>query len=128
MANKITMEFKKGDRTIHYFKLPIADYSVGGTLFFAAKAGVDNDATDAAAIIDKSFDDTVVDTDATYATWTLEFDPGDITGVNFSNGEKKKTFLGEFQFVDSDGNPNTFPSDDNFIEVIVYADIKRGVS
>lgn len=128
MANKVTMTFKKGDNVNHVFKMPIDDYSAGGTLFFAAKPEADNDATDAAAVIDVEFSDSVVTTDATYATWALAFEPGDITGVNFSDGEKKKSYIGEFQFVDSSGNVSTFPNDDNFIEVIIYADIKRAVS
>lgn len=125
MANKVIMEFKKGDKVTHYFKLPIANYSTGGKLFFAAKSAPDNDATDAAAVIDKSFTDSVVAVDATYATWTLAFVAADIIGVNFSSGEKKKSYLGEFQFVDASGNVTSFPSTDDYIEVIIYADIKR---
>lgn len=128
MAQKIIMEFKKGDDVQHSFKMPIDDYSAGGTLWFAAKSDIDNDVTDAAAVIDKDFSDSVVATDAEYATWTLDFEPGDIVGVNFSGGEKKKKYVGEFQFVASDGKISTFPDDDNFIEVIIYADVKRGIS
>jgi len=128
MATKITMEFKKGDNVNHAFKMAIADYTTGGALYFTAKPAVDNDATDATAVIDKAFTDSVVTTDATYATWSLAFVPADITGVNFSNGERKLTYLGEFQFVSATGVVSTFPSDDNFIEVIIYADIRRSVS
>lgn len=128
MAKQITMEFKKGDRRVHYFKLPIADYSTGGTLFFAAKPAVDNDTTDAAAVINKSFTDAVVTLDATHATWTLEFLPADIVSVNFTNGETKKKYKGEFQFVPTSGYPVTFPDDDSYIEVTIYADIKRAVA
>ena len=128
MANKTTMEFKKGDNVNHSFKLPIGDYTTGGTLYFTAKPAVDNDATDAAAVIDKSFTDSDVTEDSTYATWALAFEPGDITGVNFSNGEKAKKYLGEFQWVESDGTVHSYPADDNFIEVIIYADIKRATS
>lgn len=128
MANKVTMTFKKGDNTNHVFKMPIDDYSAGGTLFFAAKEDPDNDVTDAAAVIDVSFTDSAVTTDATYATWALAFIPANLSGINFIDGEKKKTYIGEFQFVDSGGIVSTFPSDDNFIEVIIYADVKRAVS
>ncbi|MCA9325948.1 hypothetical protein KDA23_07895 [Candidatus Saccharibacteria bacterium] len=127
MANKVQMKFKKGDDVTHTFKLPVAEYTAGGTLYFTAKPVVDNDATDAAAVIDKSFGD-ADSTDSSYATWSCAFEPGDITGVNFSNGEKKKSYLGEFQWIESDGTVHTYPADDNFIEVIIYADIRRATS
>ena len=131
MANKVTMEFKKGDGRTHWFKIPVDDWSSGGALFFTAKPAIDNDATDAAAVIDKEFDDTDLTTNETingvvYKVYELNFDPGDIVGVNFTDGQKKKKYLGEFQFVPNGGNPSTFPDDDNFIEVVIYADVKRG--
>lgn len=134
MAQKSTMTFKKGDDLTHYYQMPADSWSAGGTLFFTAKPEVDNDVTDANAVIDKSFDDSdiVDDThefyDEDYVTYQLEFAPGDITGVNFTDGEKKKKYLGEFQFVSDAGKVTSDPNDDNFIEVIIYADIKRGVS
>ncbi len=122
------MNIKKGDYvTGNYFKLPIDNYTPGGTLFFAAKPMPDNDATDAAAVIDKSFDDSSVTIDATYATWDLIFEPDDVVGVSFASGEKVKKYLGEFQFVDSGGHPSSFPAGDDYIQVNIYADIKRGV-
>lgn len=128
MANKVTMEFKKGDRETHYFKLPIADYSAGGTLFFAAKEVPDDDVTDAQAVINKPFTDSVVVLDAVWATWTLVFNAGDITNVSFADGSSQKTYEGEFQFVTSGGVPRSFPDNDDYIEVIIYADIKRAVA
>jgi len=127
MAN-VEMQFKKGDRKVHYFELAEADYIAGGTLYFTAKPAIDNDATDAAAVINKSFDDSVVEIANGYARWTLEFLPDDITGVSFANGEKKKKYLGEFHYVNGDNQPSTFPSDDEYIDVIIYADIKRASS
>lgn len=133
MANKIPMEFKKGDAVTHYFQMPIDSWTAGGKLFFAAKADPDDDNTDALAVIDKPFeDDAVVDSDhemydPLFATYELKFDPGDVT-VSFSDGAKKKKFLGEFQYVPTTGEPETFPGGDDFLEVIVYADIKRGTS
>jgi hypothetical protein len=128
------MEFKKGDGQTHYFSLPEESWTPGGTLWFAAKPIPDNDATDAAAVIDKSFDDTtIVDSDheeyaAGFVTYQLEFLPGDITGVNFNNGESSLEYLGEFQFVPDTGIPESFPPNNEYINVIIYADIKRGTS
>lgn len=122
-----TMKFKRGDTARHYFKLPIASYATGGTLFFAAKSIPDNDNTDSLAVIDKSFTDSVVTTNATHAIWTMDFDPADITAT-FTDGSSSKEYKGEFQYVDGDGNPTSFPSDDDYINVIIYADIKVGTS
>lgn len=127
-----TMEFKKGDGATHYFMIPSDSWTPGGTLFFAAKQKPDADATDAAAVIDKSFDDSVTELvtvdDIEYRKYTLAFVAADTDAISFSDGSKKKTYLGEFQHVPTVGPPSTFPGDDDFIKVIVYADIKRGVS
>lgn len=128
------MEFKKGDGQTHYFQLPDDSWSAGGTLWFAAKEIPDNDATDANAVINKSFDDTKIvesgheEYTSGFVTYELEFLPGDIVGVNFNNGESNKEYLGEFQFVPTTGIPETFPPNDEYIQVIIYADIKRGTS
>lgn len=121
------MKFKKGDGVTHFFKLPIAEYSVGGELWFAAKSAPDNDSTDGQAKINKVFTDDDVVLTATQAVWTLNFAPGDIVGVSFNNGEDEVELMGEFQFVPAVGNPKSFPDDNNYIPVVVYADIKRGV-
>lgn len=127
------MYFKRGDGLTHYFQIPADAWTSGGKLFFAAKPIVDDDSTDAAAIIDVSFTDSdIVDSshdmyDADYVTYELVFAPSDIGAITFG-GDKKKKYLGEFQFVSSDGVPETFPGDDDFIDVIIYADIKRGTT
>ncbi len=128
MAQKITMPFKKGDRNVHYFLLPEDQYTVGGVLSFAAKPAPDNDASDAAAVIDKQFGDDVVDlvSNPGFALFTLEFEPNDIVGVNYTNGAKVIKYMGEFQYVPNGGQPISWPGDDDFIVVPIYADIKRG--
>lgn len=125
--DKNAMKFKKGDGAVHYFKLPIAEYTPGGELWFAAKSAVDNDSTDGQAKINKVFTDDDVELTATQAIWTCVFNPGDIVGVSFSSEEDSVDLLGEFQIVPAVGNPKSFPDDNNYIPVIVYADIKRGV-
>lgn len=132
MAAKI--EFKKGDGITHYFKIPADAWTAGGKLMFAAKIQPDDDATDALAVIDKTFDDSVV-TDETidsvdYKVYTLRFIDTDTADVTFEDHSKRKTYIGEFQYVPAGetDEPETFPADDNFIQVIVYADIKRKVT
>jgi hypothetical protein len=124
-------ELKKVDGATHYAYIPAANWSSGGKLFFAAKEKPDNDGTDALAVINKSFTDSVV-TDETvdsvaYKKYTLAFVAAD-TGSIDMQGKKKRKFLGEFQFVPSGGEPTTWPGDDQFLDVIVYADIKRSTT
>jgi hypothetical protein len=125
------IEFKKGDGATHYCKIPAANWSAGGKLFFAAKALPDNDASDAEAVINKTFTDSVVSDETiggvAYKTYTLAFVGAD-TGSIDMQGKKKRKFLGEFQFVPASGQPVSFPADDDFIDVIVYADIKRATA
>lgn len=134
MATKVQMEFKRGDKQFHYFQIETASWAAGGKLFFAAKPAVDNDASDVSAVINKNFNDTKIvgpthpEYDTGFVTYELEFDPGDITGVTYANGEKVKKYLGEFQFVSASAEPQSWPSDDTFIEVLIYADIKRGTT
>ena len=126
------MELKKGDVQTHYFQMPIESWAAGGTLWFTAKPLIDNDTTDAAAIVNKSFSDTDVVLsdhemyDADYATYELEFLPADITNVTFDEGETRRSYIGEFVHIDASNLPQTFPVDDTFIEVIVFAVVKRG--
>lgn len=130
MANKIPMHFKRGDGVTHYFRLPIDNYVPGSFLWFAAKPEPDNDNTDMKAVIDKKFDDTDVDivTNPNFAEYTLNFDASDIIGVNYSNGESVKRYKGEFQYLIPGEQPTSFPGDNNYLEVSIFADIKRGVS
>ena len=129
---KSTMRFKRGDINVHYFKMPALSWQSGGTLYFAAKPQVDNDNSDAAAVIDKSFTDADIVNDShpsydpNFATYELVFNPADITGVTFEDGESRKVYSGEFQFKPNGGHPQSFPNTDDFIEVIIFADIKRG--
>ena len=125
----MAMEFKKGTTTVHYFKMIASSWSSGGTLWFTAKPSPDNDSGDARAIIRKSFTDGSV-TDETingvaYKTYSMTFLTGDVD-VEFSSGESVKTYIGEFEFISSGAEVITFPEDNSYIDVILYADIKRG--
>jgi hypothetical protein len=125
------VEFKKGDGATHYAYIPAASWSAGGKLFFAAKPVPDDDNADTAAVINTTFTDSVVSDetvdDVAYKKYTMSFVGSDANGIAMG-GKKKKKFLGEFQFVPSSGQPTTWPGDDQFLDVIVYADIKRGTT
>ena len=133
-SQKVLMKFKKGDGRFHYFQIEGDAWSPGGTLFFTAKSKPDDDSADAAAVIDKSFTDSAIvgpgheEYLAGWVTYELEFLPEDIKNVSFADGTTKKTFKGEYQFILPGTPPNSFPDDDSYIEVVIYADIKRGVA
>lgn len=128
-----TMRFKRGDINVHYFKMPLASWNANGVLSFAAKPQVDNDDANSAAVIIKSFTDSDIignshpKYDAEHATYELVFNPSDISSsLQFQDGETRREFVGEFQFVPSGGMPQSFPNTDDFIQVIIFADIRRG--
>lgn len=125
MANKV-ITFKRGTGITHFAKIPIASYYASGVLFFTAKPIIDNDETDAAAVINKGFTSAVVDTatDPTKAIFTLEFLPADIETITFADGESEKDYLGEFKYVVPGLSPITFPGDNKYIETKIYADVK----
>lgn len=127
------MEFKRGDGLTHYFQLETDSWTPGGQLYFTVKEEVDNDNADAAAVINKSFSDSniVLSDDEMYEagwiTYRLPFVPTDISStITFADGASSNDYLGEFTFDPADGEPTSFPGTDDYIPVVIYADIKRG--
>lgn len=123
------MEFPRGDGVTHFFYIPQANWSAGGKLFFAAKPVVDDDSTDAAAVINQSWSDSAVTQNVTvngvvYAKYTCYFPPSATNSI-VSNGAQSADYLGEFQWVPNGGDPVTFPANDPKIDCRVYFDIKR---
>lgn len=126
MSQKVIMEFKRGTASSHTFKLPIEDYVAGSSLFFTAKPEIDNDSTDANAVINKEFTDAVVSlvTDPLYATYTLQFNASDIAAILFEDGETELDYLGEFAYVVPGDDPVRFPPDDEYITVKIFGNVK----
>lgn len=122
-----TMEFERGDPITHYFIMPTSAWSTGGKLFFTAKPVVDDDITDSAAVINQTFTDSAAVNDGTNITYTLLFPPSATNSI-VTNGAKKKSYLGQFQWVSAAGVPSSFPGNDKFINTIVYADIRRSIT
>jgi hypothetical protein len=125
------IEFKRGDGITHYFTMPTSSWSAGGKLFFTAKPAVDDDATDAAAVINATFTDSVV-TDTTVngvasKKYTCYFPPSATNSIATA-GASKVDYKGEFQWVSSGGIPSTFPGNDKFLDVVLYADLRRAVT
>lgn len=123
-----TMEFSRGDAAHHTLLMPASSWQAGGKLFFAAKPAIDDDPTDANALIQGSWTDTdVVDTTrngTAYKQYNCTF-PGSATNSVLSNGAESLDFLGEFQWVPASGDPVTFPAKAPKIPVTLYFDIKR---
>lgn len=122
------MDFARGDGANHEFLIPTSAWTAGGRLFFAAKAAIDDDLTDAAALISGSWTDSSV-TDVIedgiackrYACYL----PASATNSIASGGAESMELLGEFQFVPVSGDPITFPPTAPKIPVVLYFDVKR---
>lgn len=128
MAN--TIDFVRGDAADHTFAMPTSAWSSGGTLFFAAKPAIDDDATDAAAVIKESWTDgstsDVVINGIAYKQYACHFTPDDTYSIP-SNGAQSAQYLGEFQWVNASGVPITFPATDPKLACIVYFDVVREI-
>lgn len=130
--NKVmeTMLFMRGDDNDGYTLSVLAtNWTAGGRLFFAAKQVVDDDNTDAAALIQQNWGDDVV-TDVTiggfaYKQYACHF-PSSATNSIVSDGAETLDLFGEFQYVPSGGDPISIPGPDSErIPVTVRFDIKR---
>lgn len=139
MASKI--EFPRGDGITHSFAMPASLWTAGGKLFFAAKPVIDDDLTDAAAVIQGNWNDAAVTSipagglladGVTVATvpmkqYACAFPPSATASI-VSHGAESADYLGEFQFVPSGGVPVTFPAVPPKLDAVVYFDVKRGTS
>lgn len=125
------IEFSRGDDIHHSFSIPTANWSAGGKLFFAAKPAIDDDNTDAAALINHSWDDSYV-SDTTiggvaYKKYDCYFPPSATNSIP-SGGADSADYLGEFEFVAADGTVMTFPPNDPKLDCVVYFDVKRATT
>jgi hypothetical protein len=126
MANII--EFTRGDAAHHTFAIPASAWSAGGKLFFGAKAAIDDDNTDAQALITGNWDDSAV-SDVTingvaYKRYACYFPPSATNSIN-SDGADTLDLLGEFEYVPASGDPVTCPPDNNKFDVKLYFDVIR---
>jgi hypothetical protein len=124
----VSIDFPRGDAITHTFSMPADAWSSGGKLRFMAKPAIDDDNTDATAVITQEWDDSVV-TDATingvtYKKYTCYFPPSATNSI-ISNGAASANYVGEFQWVSQAGVPTTFPPNDPKLTVTVYFDIIR---
>src|SRR5260370_1453640 len=122
--------FTRGDSAYHTFAMPASSWTPGGKLFFAAKPAIDDDNTDANAVIQRTWDDSVVTAvtinNVAYKQYTCTFLPSDTNSIQ-SNGATSTAYLGEFQYVPSSGLPITFPATDQKLNAVVYFDVKRKI-
>lgn len=124
------MEFARGDGANHEFLIPTDAWSAGGRLFFAAKQAVDDDDTDALALIQGSWTDSAVTDDVDEGVAMKKYAchfPASATNDIDSGGADEMDLLGEFQFVPATGDPITFPPNTPKIPVKLYFDVKRKI-
>lgn len=126
-----SIEFPRGDGIHHTFNIPTDAWTPGGKLFFAAKPAIDDDNTDANAVINQNWGDSAV-TDVViggvaYKQYDCYFPPSATNSI-LSNGADSADYLGEFQWVPASGVPITFPPNDPKLDCIVYFDVKRETS
>jgi hypothetical protein len=125
------MEFSRGDGNYHTFSIPATAWTPAGRLFFAAKPVIDDDATDANAVINYSWGDSqisnVVINGIDYVQYNCYFPPSATINIP-SNGQDSAEYLGEFEYVPTTGVPVTFPGTDPKLDVIVYFDVKIGTT
>jgi hypothetical protein len=129
MANTPILQLVRGSGATRTVSLPISLYVTGSTLRFTAKPAPDNDLTDAAAVINKTFNDSDVDTSSNplYAIYTMTFIPSDTTGITFdtSSGQTQIIYAGQIKYTPLGGEPVYYPGSNNYIQVIIDADIPR---
>ncbi len=122
------MEFSRGDGTTKGFWIPASSWTSGGRLFFAAKAVIDDDLSDALSQITGNWTDSVVTDEiragVAYKRYSCYFPPSATLGIA-SGGAESLELLGEFQFVPLAGDPITFPPKEGKIIVTVWFDVKR---
>ena len=126
MANVI--QFTRGDAVTHLFNMPADAWSSGGHLRFMAKPAIDDDNTDANAVISQTWTDGAV-SDVTingvaYKQYACYFPPSATNSIQ-SNGASKADYKGEFQWTNASGIPNTFPATDQKLDCVVYFDVIR---
>lgn len=121
------IEFKRGDTITHTFSMPTSSWSAGGKLFFTAKPAVDDDLTDASAVINKSFTDASTVNDGTNVTYTCLFVPADTNSIAMA-GATKVDYKAEFQWVSASGAVSSFPGNDKFLDAVIYADLRRAIT
>lgn len=127
MAKIATLKIMRGDGVTRLVKVPISLYSAGAVLGFSAKPVVDNDTGDSAAVINKQFTDSSVDlvSDPNYAIYSCTFIPADTLSIAFDEGVTENHYFGQFQYKTLTSDPKSYPADNNYIDVVVYADVRR---
>jgi hypothetical protein len=124
MAQQI-WTMKRGEHKTKKVWVRAAAYTAGGKLFFAAKQAFDNDASDQQAVVNKVMtDDDIVDTnDDGDKAFLLEIENSDTQTLDI---EGETDYFAEFQYVNTDGHPVTYPGGNDFILRII-PDVKVGI-
>jgi hypothetical protein len=118
MAKQIIWEMNQGDAKSRRVVVRANKYTPGGKLFFAAKRQYDNDPTDSTAVVKKDMtDDDIVETlengDKVFLL-VLASDDTNNAGITAVTD-----LFAEFQYVDADAKPTTYPDLKSKVEFIL---------
>ena len=119
---------KRGDTRHITLAIDKALCSVGQMVTFMAKKGYDNDPTNTNALINKTYGDSDIleqnDTKVVYKCTLLPSDTANLE-IDLKKGKGELKLIGEFEIRDGD-QVRTLPSGKNFVELVIYPDIKMG--
>lgn len=123
------IQMKRGDTREVIIGVPKAIYSPGTVITFMAKPGYDNDSTNAAALINKTFGDAdIISQDGEKVTYRCVIAPADTRDLEIKIDKKKSSLklIGEFELRTPAGVVRTLPMNDGYVELMIYPDIKMG--
>jgi hypothetical protein len=127
MAVTPILQLTRGSGATRTVSIPISLYVSGSTLRFTAKPFPDNDLTDGAAVINKTTTTADTTTNPLYAIYVLTFVPSDTSAITFdtTSGQTQIIYVGQLKYTPLGGEPIYFPGTNQYIKVIVDADIPR---
>lgn len=124
---KITM--KRGDTCTLTLTIGKTLYSPGQIVSFTAKKEYDNDPTNSKALILKTYgDESIISQDENKVVYSCAINPEDTQNIEIplKRGRGALKLIGEYQIKNGNGVVRTFPSGNEFIDIIIYPDIKMG--
>jgi hypothetical protein len=121
----VTYSMPRGDTRSLPVSVPIGTYSVGASIFFGMKTGIDADITDSSAVLKKTLTDAnIQSTTATTVNYLLVLTPADTTNIT------PATYFAEFEFVSADKSVViSYPDPDvSIFKIKITGDVNRRTS
>lgn len=118
------VKLKRGDTRSIYVTFPADIAPSGSVVYFMAKPAPDDDINDESAAINKYTTDFESVDNGKKVRYHLRITPADTAMVKTSGAGSVK-LRGEFEIRTPGGEVYSIPDNDKYIDVIVYADIRR---